>query len=88
MLLLTNILFYFMIYSERSMAGPHCDCLNDMASQIDIPPPAERHRILRRSREYFCLSSAEYFCFPRVTPTPLTTRVFSIVLFIVFIQIL
>ena len=70
------------------MAGPHCDRLDGMASRIDFPPPADRHRILRRSREYFCPSSARCFCFPRVTPTLLTTGVFSIALFIVFIQTL
>ena len=74
-----------MIYSERSMAGPHCERLDGMASQIYPSPPVDQHRILRRSREFFCLSSAQYFCFPRVTPTPLTTGVFSIAVFIVFI---
>ena len=38
MLSLTNILFYFMIYSERLMAGPHCERLDGMASQIDLTP--------------------------------------------------
>ena len=75
-----------MIYSERSMAGPHCERLDDMASRIDPSPLVDQHRILRRSRESVCLSSAQYFCFHRVTPTPLTTGVFSIALFIVFIQ--
>ena len=70
------------------MACPHCDRLNGMTSQIDIPPPADRHLILRHSCESACPSSARCFCFPRVTPTPLTTGVFSIKLFIVFIQTL
>ena len=72
MLSLMNILFYSVIYSERSMAGPHCERLGDIASQIDLSPPADLHRILRRSCESVCLSSAQFFCFPRVTPTPLT----------------
>ena len=70
------------------MAGPHCERLDGMASQMDLPPPVDRHRILRRSRESVCLSSSQCFCFPRVTPTPMTTGVFSITLFIVFIQTL
>ena len=70
------------------MAGPHCERLDDMASRIDLSPPVNQHRILRRSRESFCPSSAQCFCFPRVTPTPLTTDVFSIAVFILFIQIL
>ena len=73
-----------MIYSESLIAGPHCECFDGIASRIDLSPPADRHRILRRSRESFCPSSARCFCFHRVTPTPLTTGVFSIALFIVF----
>ena len=69
------------------MAGPHCERLSGMASRIDFPP-VNRHRILHRSRKSIYLSSAQCFYFPCVTPTPLTTGVFSIALFIVFIQTL
>ena len=77
-----------MIYNERLMADPHCECFDGMALRMDLSPAANRHRILRRSRESFCPISARCFCFPRVTPTPLSTGVFSIALFIVFIQTL
>ena len=70
------------------MAVPHCERLDGMASQIDIHPPADQHRILRRSCESICPIYARCFCFPRVTPTLLTTGVSSIALFIVFIQTL
>ena len=45
------------------MAGPHCERIDGMASQI-YPPPANQHRILRQSREYICSSFAQCFCFP------------------------
>ena len=67
------------------MAGSHCERFDGMASQIDLSPPVDQHRILRRSRESVCLSSSQYFCFHRVTPTALTTGIFSIAVFIVFI---
>ena len=67
------------------MADPHYERLDGMTSQKYPSPPRDQHRILRSSRESVCPSSARCFCFPRVTPTPLNTGVFSIALSIVFI---
>ena len=60
------------------MAGPHCERLDGMASEIDIPPPSDQHHILRRSRESVCPSSARCFCVPRVTLNPLTAASLSL----------
>ena len=39
------------------MAGSHYESVDGMASQIDLPPPDNRHRILRRA--YWFVRSEE-----------------------------
>ena len=53
------------------MAGPHCERLDGMASQIDLSPPVDRHRILRRSRESVCLSVSASMAWPHKSATTL-----------------